>query len=238
MEKSMRYYPICLDIQDRPCLVVGGGQVGTRKVKTLLACGARVTVVSPEATPELETLAAHEHIVLKRRDYRNSDQQGIFLTIGATDDTALNSRIHRDAEQGGRLCNIADQPALCNFVLPSVIRQGDLTIAISTSGQSPAFAKYLRRQMQERFGPEYGILLDLMGAVRRRLLRNEHAPEAHKPLFERLIAAGLLEMIRLDRREQIDKLLSDVLGEGFTYETLLAGTALDMAADEPDADEI
>jgi precorrin-2 dehydrogenase len=232
----MRYYPICLDIQDRPCLVVGGGPVGTRKVKTLLACGARVTVVSPEATPELETLAAGERIVLLRRAYRSSDQQGVFLTIGATDDAALNNRIHRDAEQGGRLCNIADQPGLCNFVLPSVIRQGDLMIAISTSGRSPAFAKYLRRQMQERFGPEYGIMLDLMGAVRRRLLHNEHAPEAHKPLFERLITGGLLEMIRLDRRAQIDSLLSDILGEGFTFETLLSGTAADRAADEPDED--
>lgn len=233
----MRYYPICLDIRDRPCLVVGGGQVGTRKVKTLLACGARVTVVSPKATPELEALAARERIVLKRRTYRDIDQQGVFLTIGATNDAALNGRIHRDAEQAGRLCNIADQPRLCNFVLPSVIRQGDLMITISTSGQSPAFAKFLRRQMQDRFGPEYGLLLDLMGSIRRRLLRDEHAPEAHKPLFERLIAGGLLDMIRLNQHARIDSLLAEVLGEGFSYEVLLAQSAVDTAADESNVDK-
>lgn len=228
----MRYYPICLDVENRPCLVVGGGQVGTRKVQALLACGARVTVVSLQATPELTALAAQARITLKRRAYRSNDQQGVFLTIGATDDESLNSRIHQDAEQAGRLCNIADQPRLCNFVLPSVIQQGDLMIAISTSGKSPAFAKYLRRQMQTRFGPEYGVLLDLMGAVRRRLLQNEHAPEAHKPLFERLIAGGLLEMIRQDQRARIDALLADVLGEGFAYGALMADNHGQYASDE------
>ncbi|RJQ84511.1 MAG: bifunctional precorrin-2 dehydrogenase/sirohydrochlorin ferrochelatase [Desulfobacteraceae bacterium] len=230
----MRFYPICLDIKNRPCLVVGGGQVGTRKVKTLLTCGARVTVVSPEVTPELSKLAARGRIGLKRRAYRSTDQEGVFLTIGATDDATLNHLIHRDAEQAGRLCNIADQPHLCNFVLPSVIQQGDLMIAISTSGKSPAFAKYLRRQMQTQFGPEYGILLDLMGTVRRRLLQNEHAPEAHKPLFERLIAEGLLEMIRLDQRTRINALLAEVLGAGFIYEELMENHGSGNSTDEAD----
>jgi precorrin-2 dehydrogenase / sirohydrochlorin ferrochelatase len=227
----MRYYPICLDIRGRSCLVIGGGQVGTRKVKTLLDCGARVTVVSPQVTTELGALAEQKRIALLQRPYRSSDQAGVFLIIGATDDMALNRRIHQEAEQAGRLCNIADQPHLCNFVLPSVIQQGDLMLAISTSGKSPAFAKYLRRQLQTQFGPEYGRLLNLMGAVRRRLLREAHAPEAHKPLFERLIAEGLLEMIRLDRRPQINTLLSQVLGPEFVYEELIEDNVVD-AADE------
>jgi precorrin-2 dehydrogenase / sirohydrochlorin ferrochelatase len=217
----MRYYPICLDIQGRPCLVVGGGQVGTRKVQTLLDCGAHVTVVSLKVTPELSAMAERNRIDLKPRAYRSSDQDGVFLTIGATDDMTLNSRIQQDAEHAGRLCNIADQPQLCNFVLPSVIQQGDLMLAISTSGKSPAFAKYLRRQLQTQFGPEYGVLLNLMGAIRRRLLSEAHAPEVHKPLFERLIEAGLLELIRQDRRPQINTLLTQVLGPGFIYEELL-----------------
>jgi len=215
----MRYYPVHLDVRNRRCLVVGGGQVGTRKVTTLLACGAQVTVVSPAVSAELEQLADHGHIVLMRRAYRTSDLADIFLVIGATDNMVLNRRIHADAERVQRLCNIADQPELCNFILPSVISQGDLTVTISTAGRSPAFAKHLRLQLKNQFGPEYGRLLQLMGAVRKRLLAAEHAP---KPLFERLIRSNLLELIKTDDRTAIDALLAEILGPGFTYCELIA----------------
>jgi len=217
----MRYYPVFLDIQDRSCLVVGGGRVGTRKVKTLLACGARVVVVSPEVTAELDKMAAQGLIDLHRRNYCSGDLETAFLVIGATDDQAFNRQIHQDAEAAQRLCNIADQPALCNFVLPSIINQGDLSIAISTAGKSPAFAKHLRRQLQSQFGPHYGRMLDLMGAIRKRLLSDEHAPEAHKPLFEQLIQGQLLELIAANDYPGINTLLQDVLGPDFTYEELI-----------------
>ncbi len=217
----MRYYPICLDIRERPCLVVGGGQVGTRKVRTLLDCDARVTVVSPEGTEELAALARKGRVVWERRDYRSGDQQGMFLVIGATDVEPLNRQVQLEAEADGRLCNIADQPERCNFVLPSIIQQGDLMIAVSTSGKSPAFAKHLRRVLEGQFGPEYAIFLDLMGAVRQRLLAEAHAPEAHKPIFEQLIARGLLELIRQDDRAGIDRVLAEVVGSAFSYEDLL-----------------
>jgi precorrin-2 dehydrogenase/sirohydrochlorin ferrochelatase len=217
----MRYYPVNLDIQGRRCLVVGGGQVGTRKVETLLKCGARVTVISPEVTGALSELAHRGRIDLQLRAYRSTDLDQAFLIIGATDDQVLNRQIHRDAEAARLLCNIADQPALCNFVLPSIIHQGDLSIAISTSGKSPAFAKHLRRQLTDQFGPEYGQMLELMGAIRKRLLAAEHAPEQHKPLFERLIQCGLLEMIKAQDQRGINALLQKVLGPEFTYENLM-----------------
>jgi precorrin-2 dehydrogenase / sirohydrochlorin ferrochelatase len=218
----MRYYPVGLDIKDRLCLVVGGGQVGTRKVKMLLACGARVRVVSPAVTAELEQLSGRGCITLERRAYHSHDLEEAFLVIGATDDMALNRRVHADAEQARRLCNIADQPELCNFILPAVINQGDLTITISTAGQSPAFAKYLRQHLQDQFGTEYGRFLHLMGALRKRLLAVEHAPEAHKPIFERLIHSGLLELIKSDNHDAIDALLLEILGPGYTYRELMA----------------
>jgi precorrin-2 dehydrogenase/sirohydrochlorin ferrochelatase len=217
----MRFYPICLDVRQRHCLVVGGGQVGTRKVKTLLDCGALVTVISPEATEALRDWAAQDKIVLKMRGYRSSDLDNMFLVIGATDSEDLNHRIHEDAEKRQRLCNIADQPQRCNFILPAVVNQGDLVIAISTSGRSPAFAKHLRRQLQECFGPEYDHLLKLMGAIRERLLAERHSPEAHKPIFEKLIGAGLLELIKADDRLAIDGLLADVLGPTYHYQELI-----------------
>lgn len=217
----MRYYPVYLDIRGRRCLVVGGGQVGTRKVRTLRQCGAKVTVISHEVTQELANMAEQGQVDLKLRDYRSSDLDKMFLVIGATDDQAMNRKVHQDAEAAQRLCNIADQPDLCNFVLPSIINQGDLSIAISTAGKSPAFAKHLRRQLQGAFGPEYGLMLDLMGAARKRLLAEEHAPEQHKPLFEKLIQGGLLEMIKAEDRQGINDLLAAVLGPDFTYEALM-----------------
>lgn len=219
--QKQKYYPVNLDIRGRDCLVVGGGAVGARKVATLLACGAKTTVVSPQTVPEIDRLADAGNIRLLRRGFSPDDLGGRFLVIGATDDENLNRRISAEAEKRGMLCNIADFPEGCNFILPAVVRRGDLLIAISTSGTSPAFAKALRKRIEADFGPEYGRFLDLMGAVRSRLLSFAHAPEEHKPLFEALINGGLLEMIRAGNTGAIDKLLEDVLGEGFRYEELM-----------------
>lgn len=217
----MRYYPINLDIRNRNCLVIGGGGVGTRKALSLLACGARVTVVSPEVTKRLADLADTHVLVLMQRSYREEDLKTMFLVIGATDDDELNRRVHRDAENRGVLCNIADRPEICNFILPAVVRRGDLTISISTSGRSPALAKKLRKELELIYGEEFGLLLHLMGAIRRKLLTEAHAPEAHKPLFEQLVDSDLPAMIREDRRADIDRLLREVLGQGFTYDRLM-----------------
>ncbi|BBO76544.1 precorrin-2 dehydrogenase [Desulfosarcina widdelii] len=217
----MRYYPVNLDIQGRPCLVVGGGRVGARKVDTLLKCGAIVTVVSPEAASNLAQLAEEGRIFLERREYRSSDVKGQFLVIGATDDEHLNRQIHADAERLNLLCNIADRPEICNFILPAIVRRGDFMMAISTAGKSPAFAKHMRRRLESQFGPEYGKLLDLMGAIRRKLLAEAHEPEAHKPLFERLIAGDLLELVKTGEKDRIDRLLEEVLGPGYRYDQLM-----------------
>ena len=216
----MKYYPAFLDVNNRHCLVVGGGAVGTRKVRTLLSCGARVTVISTAFTPELEELSRSGRVVLKTGPYQSRDLEGVFLVIGATDDEALNRRVSRDAERRNMLCNIADRPEACNFILPAIVQRGDLVIAVSTSGKSPAFAKHLRRRLEKEFGPEYARFLALMGAVRKRLLAAEHAPEAHKPLFEALIDQGLVDLIRQGDEEKIDALLRDILGPQFSLHAL------------------
>ncbi|MCP4689356.1 MAG: bifunctional precorrin-2 dehydrogenase/sirohydrochlorin ferrochelatase [Desulfobacterales bacterium] len=216
----MRYYPVNLDIRNRPCLVVGGGSVGARKVTNLLRAGAVVTVVSPEAEPRIEALAEKGAVSLEKRSYRSSDLQGVFLVIGATDDEALNLKISADARRANMLCNIADQPEKCNFILPAIIQRGDLIIAISTSGKSPAFAKKLREELQTRFGEEYAEFLNLMGAARKKLLSRAHAPEAHKPLFEKLIDGDLVGLIREGKTDEINALLRQVLGRGFDLDSL------------------
>ena len=157
----MRYYPINLDIKGRRCLVVGGGAVGTRKVHTLLQCGADVTVISPQATNELSVLAEAGDIAMQKREYSSTDLEGIFLVIGATDDETLNRQVSADAQSRNLLCNIADRPAVCNFILPSIVHRGDLVITVSTSGKSPALAKKLRKALERQFGIEYADLLNL-----------------------------------------------------------------------------
>ncbi|MBI5581630.1 MAG: bifunctional precorrin-2 dehydrogenase/sirohydrochlorin ferrochelatase [Deltaproteobacteria bacterium] len=217
----MRYYPVQLDIQGRNCLVVGGGAVGTRKAERLLSCGAQVTVVSRGATDTLRGLAAQGAVTLTLRDYASEDLAQMFLVVGATDDEALNRRISADAERRQILCNIADRPEMCNFILPSILQRGDLTITVSTSGKSPAFAKKLRRTLAAQYGQEYAAFLDLMGAIRQRLLAQAHAPEAHKPLFEALIDSDLPALIRANQRDAINVLLEKVLGKGYRVEELL-----------------
>ncbi len=217
----MKYYPVNLDIKNRRCLVVGGGSVGGRKIKTLLECGAIVTVISPVVTREIQSLADKGAITLKKRSYRPHDiDESFFLVIGATADDKLNRLIHKDAERFNVLCNIADRPEVCNFILPAIVHRGDLVIAVSTSGKSPAFAKKLRQRLEKEYGDEYSEFLKLMGAIREKLLSAKHEPEAHKHLFEELISQGLVEMIKKGREDKIDALLVDLLGEEYRLSNL------------------
>jgi len=195
--------------------------VGTRKVLTLLACGANVTVVSLAVTEKLHQLSNDGEIKLEERPFQPSDLNDQFLVIGATDNQELNFNIHAEAEGRGLLCYIADRPAVCNFILPSIVNRGDLIIAISTSGKSPAFAKKLRKHLEKEFGDEYAKLLNLMGAIRQKLLSQNHEPEAHKHLFEQLIEKDLVQMLKYDDTEHINSLLFEVLGEGYELEKLI-----------------
>jgi precorrin-2 dehydrogenase/sirohydrochlorin ferrochelatase len=217
----MKYYPVHLDIKNRNCLIVGGGSVGTRKVKTLMECEARVTVVSPDPTPQLTQLASEGAVTLKKRAYQSDDLTGMFLVIGATDDEQLNRQISKDAEQAHILCNIADRPEVCNFVLPSIVRRGDLVITISTSGKSPALAKHLRQKLETQFGREYADFLLLMGAIRQKLLSQTHEPEEHKTLFNQLIDSDLIQLMQAGKTEEINTLLYKILGKGYKIEALI-----------------
>ncbi|MEA3428597.1 MAG: bifunctional precorrin-2 dehydrogenase/sirohydrochlorin ferrochelatase [Thermodesulfobacteriota bacterium] len=217
----MRYYPVNLDVLNRKCLVVGGGYVGTRKVLTLLDCGAIMTVVSPDVTEKLLELAGNGSITWKKRSYLTSDLDKIFLVIGATNNEELNRQISADAEKLNMLCNIADRPEVCNFILPSIVNRGDLVISISTSGKSPAFAKKLRKELEKQFGVEYAEFLRLMGAIRKKLLSEKHEPEAHKHLFEQIIKSDLVGMIKNNKKEDINSLLFEILGKGYEFENLM-----------------
>lgn len=217
----MKYYPVNLDVAGQKCLVVGGGGVGTRKVKTLVKCGACVTVVSLTFSDKLKAFANDHDVTLHEKEYETSDLEAMFLVIGATDNEKLNWKISKDAKKFRVLCNIADFPAACDFILPSIVNRGDLSIAISTSGRSPAFAKKIRKALENQFGEEYADFLCLMGAVRKKLLSEAHEPEAHKPLFEQMIENNLLQCVKEKDTKKIDELLFEILGEGYRYNDLM-----------------
>jgi len=218
----MKYYPVNLDIRNRKCLVVGGGGVGTRKVMTLLECGATVVVISPAVTAKIDELSKNDLIKLEKRGFKLTDLDQMFLVIGATDNPELNRQIHTEAERLGMLCNIADRPEECNFILPAIVNRGDLIIAISTSGKSPAFAKKMRKDLEMEFGTEYAEFLKLMGGIRNKLLSQDHEPEAHKPLFEKVIQRDLVKMIKDRDIAAVNSLLFEILGEGYVFDELMA----------------
>ncbi len=217
----MKYYPVSLDIKNRKCLVVGGGSVGTRKAVTLLNCGAAVTVISLRITKKLKDLENNSRISVLKRSYTTSDMKDAFLVIGATSDEELNRKIYMDAERLNKLCNIADQPELCNFILPSIVSRGDLVLTISTSGKSPAYAKKLRKMLESEYGEEHNLFLRLMGSIRKKILHEKHEPEFHKLIFEELVNAGLIEMIRCGDKGNINRVLKEILGEGYDFEALI-----------------
>jgi precorrin-2 dehydrogenase / sirohydrochlorin ferrochelatase len=160
------FYIACLRLSGRRCLVVGGGEVGLEKVEGLLACGADVTLVAPDAVEPLRELAEEGSIRWERREYRTDDLEGTFLAIAATGDTDTNIQVFEDAERRAMLVNVVDVPPLCNFILPAIIRTGPLAIAISTAGASPALAKRIRDEIAEEYGEPYARLAVLLNEVR------------------------------------------------------------------------
>jgi precorrin-2 dehydrogenase/sirohydrochlorin ferrochelatase len=160
------FYIACLRLSGRRCVVVGGGDIGLEKVEGLLACDADVTLVAPEAHPELAQLALEGSIRWERREYEPADLERTFLAIAATSDTEVNIRVYEDAAAHAMLVNVVDVPPLCNFILPAIVRTGPLAIAISTAGASPALAKRMKREVAELFGEPYALLAVLLNDVR------------------------------------------------------------------------
>src|SRR5207248_4609739 len=150
------YYAAFLDLRGRDCLVVGGGEVGWRKVEALLEAGARVTVVSPEAVPALREAAAAARIRWLSRDYERGDAGAYFLVVAATDDLEAQRAVFADAEAAGRPCNVVDVPELCSFIVPALLQRGEVTVAVSTGGASPTLAQRIRDRIAACIGEEYG----------------------------------------------------------------------------------
>ena len=216
----MRYIPIFLDVAGRECVVVGGGEVAARKVESLLEAGARVTVVSPRLSPSLGKVVAGGRLTHIPRDYQRGDISGCVLVYAATDDPKLNRELAIEARALGIPINVVDVPELCTFIAPAVFKRGALQVAVSTSGASPAFAARLRRELEDRFGAEYALTLEVLRAARRRLHADRIDPAERMHRLSGLANSALPEAIARGDVGAVERILGIHLGEGVSLARL------------------
>jgi len=217
----MRYFPVNLDVRGRDCLVVGGGAVAERKTKTLLDCDAVVTVVSPEVTEGLRERAVAARLLWERRTYRAEDLRGRGLVFAVTNRPEINRRVAEDARIAGVWVNVGDQPHLGDFTLPAVVDRGRLVMTVSTSGNSPALSRLIRKELERRYGEEYDAALRLLAAVRKKLLAASPDSAEHRRQFRRVLEEGLIDHLKHGRCDAVDLLLESVFGQGYEMKSLL-----------------
>lgn len=189
------YYPVFFTLENRRCVVVGGGQVALGKIKGLLDAGAIVTVIAPEVDPHMEALIAERRLTHLRRAYRTGDLEGAFLVIAATDDMDTNRAVWQEAETRNIPCNVVDQPELCSFIAPAIVRKGPVAVAISTGGASPALAKQIKQRVAHILPDSIGEFAELLGELRP--LAKELMPdlEARNKAWERVVTSDAYEVL-------------------------------------------
>ena len=206
----MSYYPIMLDIKDKRCVIIGGGQVALRKAQSLLDCGAAVEIISPALCPGLEELVANGSLKAALRPYRRGDLKGAALVVAAADDGEVNKGVSEEAAGSGIPVNVVDVPALSSFIVPSSLRRGDLTVAVSTGGRSPALARRIRAELEQSIGEEYSLLASLAAEVRSELKREGIGVPA-EAWQEALDLDALLGLLRSGRGDEARQRLSESL---------------------------
>ena len=187
----MRFYPVLLDLKGRPCCVVGGGAVAERKARTLVSCGARVTVVSPRVTPGIRRLVTRGKAAHVRAMFRPGMLKGFFVAVAATDDPAANSCVSAAALGRSMLVNVVDVPSQSNFIVPSSISRSGLILSISTSGKAPCLARRIRLDLEKNFVPRYASRLKVAGRARRALKKSVVDPDERRRVMNRLVRGSV-----------------------------------------------
>ena len=205
-KQASPYYPIVLNIQGRKCLVVGGGKVALRKVKALLEHGADVEVVSPFFCPELNQLATDGAIRAIQRDYKPEDLEDAFIAIAATDDAKTNERVAAEARRRGVLTNVVDDLKNSDFIVPSYLKRGDVIIAVSTSGRSPALARKIRSELERNFKAEYEQLAIIADEVRSKL--KQQGITASSDAWQQVLSLNsLIELLRQGKNQEAKEIM-------------------------------
>ena len=211
------FYPVFLNLKNKRIVVIGGGPVAERKVESLLGTGASIVMISPEVTVRLDSLAKENRIELQRRAYAPGDCVGAALVFSATDDADVSSAVFQEATQAGILVNTADQPALCDFIMPAVVRRGDVAISISTGGTSPGLASQLRRKIGRIIGPEYAKLTELLSRARPEIRRRIADSAERKALHYRILNSDILKLIRQGDVEGAERRLKEIVRKPQRY---------------------
>ena len=208
----MAVYPVNLDITGRKCAVIGGGGVAERKVGDLLAAGAAVTVISPALTPALDRLAEMRTITYIARSYEPGDIEDFFIVICATDNKVINAAAASEATANGSLVNVADNPGLCDFSVPAKVVRGDLVITVSTGGHSPAVARQIRLELEERYGPEYEVLLELVGAIRAEMKQTLPGSKDREFFWRQALDKSVLSLVEQGNLKEAEEKIRHAIG--------------------------
>ena len=209
------YYPVYIQLQERPCVVIGGGKIAEGKVQGLLTAGAKVKVISPDLTSYLRTLSKENAIEHIERTYQTGDLTGAFMVICATDQIEINHKVWQEASANRQLVNVVDDTPRCNFIAPAILRKGDLTLAISTAGKAPALAVRLKERLQEQLGTEYERFLELSGQLREPLARHIPDFETRKALWYELVDSDALNLLAQGDEPAALEIISQVVGFQF-----------------------
>ncbi len=216
----MEHLPVFLRVTGRACLVVGAGNVATPKIEALVAAAAEVTVLAPTVAPAVLDLVRDGRVRHWARHYRSGDLSGFFLAYAGTGDDTVHAAIAAEARVAGVLLNVIDRPHWCDFITPSIHRQGALTIAVSTGGASPALARRIRERLAHQFGPEWGVALEILRLLRRRLdAERMPLPERQEKLF-RLVDSTWIEWLAAGELTEVERLLAQIFGEDYTLSRL------------------
>ncbi len=192
----MPYYPVFLDLTGKKCLVVGGGAVAERKIKSLLEYGARVQVVSPTLTGALQELVKQGRVNHRAGRYRASDLNGVFLAVSATDDDLTNQAVSKDCAARNIMVNVVDKPDRCSFIVPSVVHRGPLQIAVSTSGKSPHLARIIREKLESQFGNHFAEFVSFLGEMREQVKKNEADAGKRKSVLNNLVDEKTFQLLQ------------------------------------------
>ncbi|MDR5694594.1 MAG: bifunctional precorrin-2 dehydrogenase/sirohydrochlorin ferrochelatase [Armatimonadota bacterium] len=212
------HYPVYLNLRNRLCVVVGGDAEAESRVRALLASAARVRVIAAEVNEELRRLATEGQIELIAREYRSGDLAGAFLVIATTTDPKTNEAIWQEANQEKALLNIAGDSAHCTFMIPAILRRGNLCITVSTCGLSPALARRIRDRLAAEFGPEYGRFVEMLGQLRPRVVAAIPSFDRRKAFWYKLVDSEILELLQRGEEAaawiRAEQILAEAASEG------------------------
>ena len=207
----MRYFPINVDIQDKKCVVIGGGNVAYRKVLSLIKAGAKVEIISPAAIDEIEKLVKNSLVFWIKREYEEGDLEGATLAFVAVDSAHISSEVTSEAKARGILVNVADEPSQCSFTLPSIAERGDLLVTVSTGGKCPALARQVRINIEGLIDNAHGEMLTILAEVREQLLHAKVGHDKCRDLLNKLISSDILSLLRQGETEKASKIADETL---------------------------